>query len=197
MSDSHMVSIEQERNYAPHRNLMSIARNSERLCQPDRYGRTASAWPSHATIAMTFTAMAIEGLANSVGVAIDSSWIDKHERKPVVDKFKQLGRELGISIDWNKHPWSSLKELIDFRHAVVHPKPELVIPEPILAKAEDVPDFMDPPLSTVEKRMTPDNASLAIRTFDDVMEVLHAATPEEHRGAAFHDMTIGSKTLVI
>lgn len=197
MSDSRMVEVRQERNYAPHRHLMGIARNSERLCQPDRYGRPAAAWQSHATIAMTFTAMALEGLANSVGVAICSSWIDEYERKPLVDKFKLLRAKLGISIVWNKPPWSSVKDLIDFRHAVVHPKPEVVIPEPMLAKAEDIPDFMDAPLSTVEMRMTPDNASLAIRTFDEVMEVLRAATPEELRGAAFHDMTISSKTLVI
>lgn len=196
MNEGGIVEVRQERNYAPHKNLMIIARDSEQACRPDPQGNPSPAWQSHTAVAMTFTALALEGLANTLGVALCPTWIDTYERKPLDDKFKAIRRLLGINIDWNKHPWSSLTNLIEFRHAMVHPKHELVVEGPFTAAAEHLPEFLDFPLSSVERAMTPENALLAIRTFDDIFDVLYQATPEHTRLAAFHDNTRSSRKLL-
>jgi hypothetical protein len=194
MSDSKMIVVEQNRNCVPHRTLMGIARTSASACQPGSDEAPARAWRSQALIALTFTTLSLEGLANSLGEALCPSWRAQHERKSVEEKFKTIRKLLGIEIDWNKPPWSDVRVLMKFRDEIVHPKPEEVTLQRVVPD-EELPEFDDIPSSTVEQRMTPENALAAIHTFDAIEQMLYELASAEVRSKAFHDMTIGSRRL--
>jgi len=74
---------------------------------------------------LTLTAFTLEGYANALGWhrlrAAPEQW-ERFEKQRTRDKIKELARCYGLSLDWNKRPFSTLSDLIDARNTFAHPK---------------------------------------------------------------------------
>jgi len=82
--------------------------------------------------ALTMSAFSLEGYVNYVGERVlVGRWDD---RTSVKAKIKCLKRELGLTFDWNKRPYSTIKKLVWIRNAFAHPKPHRPDPREYVAE---------------------------------------------------------------
>jgi hypothetical protein len=77
-------------------------------------------------IAITFTALAVEAIANAFGDALVVDWADDFDRlKPLV-KLRLIAENLQISFSRALDPWKGLASLFSLRNQIAHGKPESI-----------------------------------------------------------------------
>jgi hypothetical protein len=76
------------------------------------------------TGSMVLSVAALESFLNSLGYSegIEANW-PEFERAPIIDKMKNLGAKLGISVDAGLPPYQIIAEAIRWRNNLMHSKP--------------------------------------------------------------------------
>lgn len=80
---------------------------------------------------VTMTAFALEGYVSFIGRTlieqghkpeeVEDAW-KRFDKNNTRDKIKVIRRLTGATIDWNKRPYATVRDLINLRHQFVHPK---------------------------------------------------------------------------
>src|SRR3954471_2833467 len=105
----------QERQFSAHHMLIRAAEIAR-----DRGTEKKPGWMFDELSAMTFAALAIEALCNSIGDRVVPGWAKDFESASPNAKLRILSGRLGLEYDEDKEPWVGARELIKFRNLVAH-----------------------------------------------------------------------------
>jgi hypothetical protein len=166
MNQSIKLRRTQERHYSAHHMLIETARRSNEHAKAQEPG-----WLYDVVSAITFSALAVEALANSFGERKVKNWSDFESASPNA-KLQVVAQSLSISYDSKTEPWSTARWLMKTRNLIAHAKPQLLKEEFFLTQEEIDHRMFDKPEAKLEKEMTLANADRATRTaiaFKDIL----------------------------
>ena len=148
---------------------------------------------------IVMSSLAIEALCNAIGYRVVEGWSD-YEQIPPWAKIRLLCSNLGIAYDRGTQPWQRLQALLTFRNQIAHGKPEYVQNRCVLHAAQlDAmmsSNAMNQPLSSLESKLTLDNARSALAVVRQVEELLTENIPHELKlGIAVEGWTYRSREL--
>ena len=126
MNSPRKVKRTQERHFSAHHMLIRAATIAR-----DRAAEKNPGWFYDELAAMTFAALAIEALCNSIGERVVDDWNDFESARPAA-KLRTIALRLGIEYAKNREPWPGVFQLLAFRNLVAHAKPELVVESKIM-----------------------------------------------------------------
>jgi hypothetical protein len=180
----------QEREFFAHHMLLHAADRQIEEAQASEVGQF-----NKCLSAIILCSLAIEALANAVGSRVVSNW-ESFERLSPLEKLDSLVKELTISRDQSKEPWSAVKQLVRFRNDIAHPKPEPIIEKKILPEVALEKTLFDIPKSRIEREITIGNARRAHKAVSDLKAILADALPSEKRFGIYVDAWSGSTRLL-
>ncbi|HEY2338158.1 MAG TPA: hypothetical protein VGI18_12395 [Burkholderiales bacterium] len=165
----------QERHYSAHNTFIHIALTELELAKPGMVGEF-----SHALVAITLSALAVEGLANAIGDRVIPEWSDFESAAPFA-KLRLLADHLGLPYTSTTEPWSTLKWLCRLRNRLAHPKPEHVKQQKTVTQQEHESRSFVPPQSKLESEITEQNARRAVKAVEAIKYALAELVPMEQR----------------
>jgi hypothetical protein len=151
-----------------------------------------------ALTAVIMSAIAVEALANTVGVRVVSGW-DDYDNLRAVAKWRLICATLEIAFDPSSEPWLSANWVMAFRNGLVHPKPVQVKTERIIPLDEFnemTTGKVEFPPSVLESKLTIANAERALQAFAGVLDALTFRLSPEHGSGIFSDSMQGGATIV-
>jgi hypothetical protein len=148
-------------------------------------------WRDDAAIAITFSALAIEALANAVGDRVIADWKDFETASPYA-KVRMLAEHLDVPYDARESLWASIRWLGQFRNRIAHAKPELIVDERIIDEHEYKSEHLAVPESKLEKWITVPNAKRAVEAIDRLKTLLCTKVPPERALGLYNDAWHGS-----
>ena len=164
-----------ERTFSAHHILLRTARRALERAEADEEGSMLEA-----LTALTFAALAVEAICNSIGETVIPDWKDFESATPIA-KSRLIAEHLEVTYDKAGNPWQTVRWLVGFRSKIAHAKLEVVTEEKILTQAEAEQQRFDIPESKLEKDITVKNASRAVAAVENFMDMLVAKVPEELR----------------
>lgn len=179
--------VQRERKFSPHHVLLGVAHMAFESAEKKEDG-----WFYHELISITFTALALEALANSFGECVVERWTDFESASPMA-KLRVIARELGLqeaSLDKD----GVLVWLVRFRNKVAHAKPELVRFDALMTKEELVKIQLEAPKSGLESEVSLSNAKRALAAVEAVFDLLCEKTPQEKLDGLLGDGFSGTVT---
>lgn len=75
---------------------------------------------------LVFSAFTVEAYFNHLGAKRFTDWEEIERKHSKRAKLKKLAKEVGISIDYDNRPYTSLLEAFDFRDTLAHGRTETV-----------------------------------------------------------------------
>lgn len=184
------VIVRKERHYSAHHYLLHIARLALKDAEDNEQGRTNNQF-----ICMTFSALAVEALANAFGERLISHWSRDFESASPVAKLRIISDKLEVPIDFEKPPWSTALWLKSFRNNVAHAKPKLIVEEEEVSHESYEKDFYTAPKSKLEKDITMDKARSAYKAVSDIQSILIKQLSDEVLEGLLSDGWSGSASL--
>ena len=163
----------QERNFSAHHMLIRTASLANKRAKKREPG-----WIYLELTAMTFSALAIEALCNSIGDRVFSDWDDYESSSPNA-KLRMLADRLSLKYVKDREPWSTARWLVKFRNLIAHAKPELIVEEKLITQEELDRRLFDAPKSKLEKWINASNADRAVRGAEAIKEALIRNMPPE------------------
>lgn len=124
-------------------------------------------------IAMTMASLAIEAIANAVGIVVIKEWKDFESLNPN-SKLRLICENIGIEYNSKKEPWSTAKWLYGFRNDVAHAKPELVNETYVWHREEFEKRKLENPKSKVESEISLGHARRAVERVTEIKDILCA-----------------------
>ncbi len=118
MMSSKIIKYKRHRVHHPFHDLLSAAYSGLSIAQNGEY-----CVPQNTLIAIVFSALAIEGLANGFGSALVLNW-EKFDRSSTVKKIRVLLNYIEKVDLISDEEWEQLNELFTFRNQIVHPRHE-------------------------------------------------------------------------
>lgn len=156
----------QERQFSAHHMLIRAASIAN-----ERAKKREPGWMFDELSAMTFSALAVEALCNSIGDKIVSDWDDFESASPNA-KLRLLAERLGIKYNKDEEPWATARQLVKFRNLVAHAKPQVIVEEEIMTQEQYDKRLFDVPKSKLEKLITASNADRAVRIVEEIKDLL-------------------------
>ena len=141
---------------------------------------------------LTLTAFAFEAYLNHIGIKKLGLW-DESERMGVMDKYHGVCGKLGLTPDFGRRPYQTLRRLFSFRNAVAHGKTEEVEEKKIVSADSDPHEHA--PTTFWQKCLTLEFSKRAHDDVEKIIEELHYKAGGDERGPFVHGMAIGSMTL--
>ena len=167
------VRVQREREFSPHHILIGVA-----ILARDRAKERAPGWLYDELVAMTFSAMALEALANAFGERHVPRWKDFESANPIA-KLRTVASHLKIpATDFEQEPWSFALWLMKFRNKVAHAKPESIKFDATMPRSDFEQLQLEPPKSKLELEISLENADRAIATVSTIYELLWKYTPD-------------------
>ena len=177
MSQPIKIKRRQERQYSAHHLLLETAHRADK-----RADNQSPGWIYPILEAQTFSILAIESFANTVGDKLIPLW-DDFESASILAKLRVICDHLSIPFDKDQEPWSTVRSMVCFRNLVVHAKPRLLIEERIFSQEEAEKREFERPESNLERQLTIGNARHYTKTAKKVRDtILQALTPEQAYG---------------
>lgn len=171
------IEVIEERFYSPHHLLLKSASASLMAAQ----GRFEGGRDVHILTVMVMSALAIEALCNAIGHRVLKGWED-FEQIPPWAKIRLICKALEIPYDRGKAPWQQLQLLLSFRNTIAHGQPEHVMARRVVSETEYAAQMNDCsacyPESKFEKKLTVENARIALATVRQVEDVLTVNIPD-------------------
>ena len=172
------VRVQKKRVFEPQHLLMRVAENALEDAE-----RKIPGWKNQEIIAVTFSALALEALANSFGCKLISRWDDFESSSPIA-KLRIICAELGISADWSTGHWGTALWLVSFRNKIAHARPQPITYDEIVSDEKFRRTFHDEPPSNLENQVNLGNAKRAVRAVDEIkwtfLSKLKALKPGEY-----------------
>lgn len=179
----------QERNFSAHHMLIQVAKRANEVAAKRQRG-----WFFDNLVTMTFSALAIEALCNSIGERVVEGWSDFENASPNA-KLRLLTNRLEIKYHKDNEPWATARWLVRFRNLVAHAKPELIVQEAVITQEQHDKHEFDVPESRLEKMVTTGNARRALRAAEQIQEQLVKKIPPEEALGLMVDGWSGHTTL--
>jgi hypothetical protein len=189
MEKPRLLNRRQERIFSAHHMLMRAA---DRAFDAAKTKSPGYLYDMMATI--TFSALAIESLCNTIGDRIIPKWED-FESSSSMAKLRILTEHLQVVFDPKSEPWITAYWLIKFRNQIAHSKPEHVIEEIYLTQQEHDNRLFDVPESKLEKQITLGNAKRALNATEQIKKILVKQVPADQALGLYVDGWSGSTTL--
>lgn len=123
------------------------------------------------TIAITFSALALESIVNSFGEQFVNGWSDFETASPIA-KLRVVFLHFDLNIDTEKDPWSAAIWLVKFRNKIAHAKPEQVKFNGELTEEQFEKFRYEPPESKLEKTISLTNAKRAVAAIETIKDML-------------------------
>jgi hypothetical protein len=163
-----------EREYSAHHTLLDIASIQLEIAKKQESG-----WFNNALITITFSALALEALANAIGDKLWQSeeWKDFESCSPIA-KLRLISEKLGIEYSVSQDPWKTVKWLIKFRNKIAHPKPEKISICKEIGQNKSKVLAVDCPESKFEQEITLHNAVLGLKAVKDLKELFCKKIPD-------------------
>jgi hypothetical protein len=177
----------QERRFSAHHMLIRAA-----AIALERGKKKQPGWLFDELSAMTYSALAIEALCNSVGDLVISDWDKDFEMAPTAAKLRVLTKHLGIPYDKAKEPWSTAKDLGKFRNLVAHAKPQLIVEEEVMSQEEYDARLFDVPKSKLENQINSTNAARAVAAVERIKDIFIEKLDAEQKFGLTSDGWSGS-----
>lgn len=145
------------------------------------------------TAALIFCAFTLEAYISHLGATRHPDWETRERKKSAKDKLKALAREVGMSVDFGKPPYSTMRSLFDFRETMAHGrttrvsvKKAIVLDGPRLPQLAVTGEWQS--LATIE------NARQALKDVETIVKALHtgsgfAGNPFANSGGGFYAIT--------
>ena len=159
---SRKIRVQKTRDFEPQHLLMHIAATALEDAQKKIPG-----WKNQELVAITFSALALEALANSFGSKLVSRWNDFESSSPIA-KLRIICGELGISPDWSKGHWGTALWLVSFRNKIAHARPQPVTYDKIISEEKFNRTFHDMPSSDLENQVNLGNARQAVKAIIEI-----------------------------
>ncbi len=169
--------------------LLHVAHLELEIAKSTKIGRF-----NHCLVAMTFSALAVEALANAVGSRLVDEWSDFESASPLA-KIRLLSERLGISYESTQKPWATLRYLIRFRNAIAHAKPERLLEERVMSEAKYNAQLFRKPPSRTEREITLSNAKRCFEAVHNLKGLFTDALPVEKRFGIYVDAWSGGSKL--
>ncbi len=185
------LQVQREREFCPHHILLDIAY----YALEDAKEKRGSRFYFQLT-AITFSALALEALANSFGNRLFEEWSDFETASPVA-KVRMVSKQLGIEHDFKKEPWSTVKWLVKVRNRVVHAKPEFVKVDSAMTQEEYEKIRTKFPESKLEKDITLSNARRSVKAVEDIFDEWCKHLSGEELGGLASDGWYGTTSPII
>lgn len=141
--------------------------------------------------ALLLTAFTFEAYLNHLGEKTIKFW-EEIEPVKVMDKYSVLCKNLGLTPDFSKRPYQTLKALFKFRNAIAHGKSQILQETKEVSSRDDLQDHT--PKAHWEEYSILENAKKAK---DDVSQII----TELHKSAGFgeypfiHGVGMGSLSI--
>lgn len=141
--------------------------------------------------ALLLTAFTFEAYLNHLGEKTIKFW-EETEPVKVMDKYSVLCKNLGLTPDFSKRPYQTLKALFTYRNAIAHGKSQILQETKAVSSQDDPLDHT--PKAHWEEYSILENAKKAK---DDVSQII----TELHKSAGFgeypfiHGVGIGSLSI--
>ena len=133
-------------------------------------------------IAITFSALSIEAMANAIGDRVIQDWKDLESSSPTA-KIRIIAEHLKIPFVRSDEPWSTVIWLAQFRNRIAHPKPEQISVESKVTQREFDQSLFEYPRSKLEREITLGNATRAVEAAYKLVDVLcETMSPEQRFG---------------
>lgn len=185
MKLSPKLKLTTERNFSAHHMLIGAAHTAFQDARAKQPG-----WFYNALVTITLCALSIEAMCNSIGDRVILDWKDFESASPTA-KLRLLCEHLKVDYDKNNEPWVSARWLSKFRNLIAHAKPEFVREEKVLSRDEYDNRGTEFPKSKLEKEITLGNAGRALRTAEQIKDLLCTKVPPEHALGLYGDASIG------
>jgi hypothetical protein len=111
------VMMEGESVFYPFSYFLTAAFNALECGRTDTPGRNF-----HRVNVVIFSAFAVEGVLNHIGVDKVPDWNDTERKKNWRQKLKDIAKLANVTLDWNKSPVKSVAESFEFRDNMAHGK---------------------------------------------------------------------------
>lgn len=168
--------MKQIRPFKPYHDLLGVAS----MALDDAKNKKRGFYYSQ-MIAITFSALAIEALANSFGEHFINRWEDYESSSPMA-KLRVICSYFEITIDFTCKPWSTLLWLKKFRNKIAHAKPELIKLDEIMTEEKFEKIRYETPKSKLDEYITLSKAKEAYESVDKIKDVLCDKIPEDKKG---------------
>jgi hypothetical protein len=179
-----------ERYYSAHHTLLNIAKRSLAKAEKKEPG-----WFNDTFVALTFAALAVEGLGNAMGDRVVDDWKDFESASPNA-KMRLLAERLGVTYDASSEPWRTLRWLGKLRNQIAHPKPEHISDQKEIEDRDLDDPLADRPESKLERDITIANAKRCVKAVEQAMHALCENLPPEQRFGLSVDGWLSSVSLV-
>lgn len=161
------LKVSRERRFSAHHLYVHVARTHLDRAILYREGSTLNI-----LIAITFSALGVEGICNSFGSVKVPDWLTTHEGKSPLKKVRLICGVLAVPYEDDKDPWHALEWLMALRNRLAHAKPDLIIEQGVLTSEQyDAlqADFNNMPMSDLELELTIDNATRAVGAVEELL----------------------------
>ena len=183
-----LLRVQREREFSPHHILIGSA-----MLALERARKREPGWLYDELVAITFSAMALEALANAFGERLIQRWKVDYESASPIAKLRIISANLRIpEPDFERDPWAFALWLTRFRNKVAHAKPESIKFDTTMSGAEFEKSRFELPKSKLELEISLENAERALKTIDAIFELLCRHTPVEQINGLLSDGFSGS-----
>ena len=159
------VRVLKKRKFTPHHVLIGAAE----MGLEDAERKNPGCFYNQFT-AITFSALALEAIANAFGEKFVADWDDFENGKPIA-KFRIICTHLKVDADFNIEPWTTAKWLMKVRNKIAHAKPEMINFDKTMTKDESEKICRQLPLSKLEEEINLENARRAIKSVKQIQEL--------------------------
>lgn len=160
--------------------LSSISHDCLKKAEADVKGRNLMLAAS-----MVFSAFKLEAFFNHIGQLKVPSWNLVERKITPIDKLLFISDYLGVTVDFGKPPFQTIKRMFRFRDALAHGKSQELNEETIqYLEEEEIPSL---PMTNWEKEISVDTAKIFKKDVAKIIELVC-----ESANIDFREMSIGS-----
>lgn len=169
------LQIKRVRQYKPYHDLLGVASMTLEDAENKKPG-----YYYLQMITITFSALAIEAIANSLGAHFIDRWKDFENASPIA-KLRLICDYFNIEINFESKPWSTILWLMKLRNKIAHAKPELIYLNKIMTEEKFKKIKYETPQSKLDEYITLSKAKEALESVEEIKNLLCSKIPEEER----------------
>ena len=165
------VRIKVARKFAPHAMLLNAA---ARALESAKTNTEAFWWDWLSSI--LYCSLSIEAIGNTYGETFIPQWKHFESASPLA-KILLVAERCQLDVDFGRHPWAIVPQLIRFRNTIAHAKIEDIVVDAVHPKEEYEQHLYSKPESKLEKLVTEQFAQQAYDNIYDILRLFSTGLP--------------------